>query len=385
MIAAFIHAMLAEYLSFIVLLFALYTVAGGILVSGDIRGTPWNNAAILALGTVMASIVGTTGAAMILIRPLIRANVGAPTQHPCVCFFHHSGGQCRRRIESAGRPAAVRRLPAMASTSSGPRDISWLADRCSWPASLLRDVLRVRYLALPQANRSSGQVDTAKPDQSSRPCQRAADCGHHRPPFCCRQTGEPGIAVDILGTRLELQNLMPRRGRCVADRIAFTVADAGRTPRGERLHLGTDQRKSRNCSPGSSSPSFPSWRCCDAGRRGFFAWLLSRGDGTGRHAARGCLFLVHRADVGISRQRADLSAVLQAGGRQPAGTDGRVCGDAGGDLDGRGLYGGADLYRERAEFDGLRRSRTERGIKMPSFFGYLLWAVRDPGARCFCC
>ena len=75
MFAALVHAMLGEYLSFIVLLFALYTVAGGILVSGDIRGTPWNNAAILALGTVMASIVGTTGAAMILIRPLIRANI----------------------------------------------------------------------------------------------------------------------------------------------------------------------------------------------------------------------------------------------------------------------------------------------------------------------
>src|ERR1700712_156783 len=69
MVAAIVHAMLGDYLSFIVLLFALYTVAGGILVNGDIRGTPWNNAVMLALGTAMASIVGTTGAAMILIRP----------------------------------------------------------------------------------------------------------------------------------------------------------------------------------------------------------------------------------------------------------------------------------------------------------------------------
>jgi Na+/H+ antiporter NhaD/arsenite permease-like protein len=57
MFASLAHAMLGEYLSFIVLLFALYTVAGGILISGDIRGTPWNNAAMLAFGTVMASIV----------------------------------------------------------------------------------------------------------------------------------------------------------------------------------------------------------------------------------------------------------------------------------------------------------------------------------------
>ena len=56
MSAAFVHAMLAEYLSFIVLLFALYTVAGGILVNGEIRGTPWNNTAILAFGTMIASM-----------------------------------------------------------------------------------------------------------------------------------------------------------------------------------------------------------------------------------------------------------------------------------------------------------------------------------------
>src|SRR3954466_475463 len=73
-LAAFVHAMLAEYLSFIVLLFALYTVAGGILVTGSIRGTPASNTAMLALGTGLASLVGTTGAAMILVRPLIRAN-----------------------------------------------------------------------------------------------------------------------------------------------------------------------------------------------------------------------------------------------------------------------------------------------------------------------
>ncbi|MCQ4654536.1 sodium:proton antiporter, partial [Pseudomonas syringae] len=86
-LAALVHAMLAEYLGFIVLLFSLYVVAGGILVTGDIKATPAANAGILALGTLMASIVGTTGAAMILIRPLIRAN--RPRRHNAhvVVFF----------------------------------------------------------------------------------------------------------------------------------------------------------------------------------------------------------------------------------------------------------------------------------------------------------
>src|SRR5712692_11799174 len=86
-VAAFVHAMLAEYLSFIVLLFALYVVAGGVLVTGNLRGTPLVNTAILAFGTLIASVVGTPRAAMILIRPLIRANAARLNNIHLVVFF----------------------------------------------------------------------------------------------------------------------------------------------------------------------------------------------------------------------------------------------------------------------------------------------------------
>ncbi|MBO0758280.1 MAG: sodium:proton antiporter, partial [Bradyrhizobiaceae bacterium] len=86
-IAVFIHAILTDYVSFITLLFALYVVAGGILVTGNLRATPWHNTAVLAIGTVMASIVGTTGAAMVLIRPLLRANAARLHNVHVVIFF----------------------------------------------------------------------------------------------------------------------------------------------------------------------------------------------------------------------------------------------------------------------------------------------------------
>src|SRR5438105_1441446 len=76
-----------KHLCFIVLLFALYVVAGGILVTGELRGTPLINTAMLAFGTVIASVVGTTGAAMILIRPLIRANAARLHNVHVVVFF----------------------------------------------------------------------------------------------------------------------------------------------------------------------------------------------------------------------------------------------------------------------------------------------------------
>ena len=68
----FVHALLAEYLPFVILLTALYVVAGGIYIRGSLTGTPLLNTGILALGAVLASFMGTTGASMLLIRPLIR-------------------------------------------------------------------------------------------------------------------------------------------------------------------------------------------------------------------------------------------------------------------------------------------------------------------------
>jgi len=69
-----VHTFLLDYLPFIILLFALFVVAGGIRVSGNLVGTPATNTAILAFGTLSASFLGTTGASMVLIRPIIRAN-----------------------------------------------------------------------------------------------------------------------------------------------------------------------------------------------------------------------------------------------------------------------------------------------------------------------
>ena len=81
------HALLAEYLPFVILLTALYTVAGGIYVRGNLRGSPGLNTAILAIGAVLASFMGTTGASMLLIRPLLRANDNRRHQAHVVVFF----------------------------------------------------------------------------------------------------------------------------------------------------------------------------------------------------------------------------------------------------------------------------------------------------------
>lgn len=81
------HALLEEYIPFILLLMALYTISGGILVWGNLNGTPKLNTTILAIGTVLASIMGTTGAAMLLIRPILKANDNRKHKVHVVVFF----------------------------------------------------------------------------------------------------------------------------------------------------------------------------------------------------------------------------------------------------------------------------------------------------------
>ena len=78
---------LREFIPFIVLLLALFTVSGGILISGNINGTPRLNFIILLIGTILASIMGTTGASMLLIRPLIRANSWRKNKTHLIVFF----------------------------------------------------------------------------------------------------------------------------------------------------------------------------------------------------------------------------------------------------------------------------------------------------------
>ena len=79
--------MLLEYIPFIILLLSLFTVAGGIRLTGHLVGSPIVNTGILLVGTVLASWMGTTGAAMLLIRPLLRANEGRRYKVHTVVFF----------------------------------------------------------------------------------------------------------------------------------------------------------------------------------------------------------------------------------------------------------------------------------------------------------
>ncbi|TWT90466.1 Citrate transporter [Pseudobythopirellula maris] len=81
------NALFAEYVPFIVLLFSLYTISGGIRIEGDLQANPMTNAIFMAAGGILASFIGTTGAAMLLIRPLLETNQERKHVVHTVVFF----------------------------------------------------------------------------------------------------------------------------------------------------------------------------------------------------------------------------------------------------------------------------------------------------------
>jgi Na+/H+ antiporter NhaD/arsenite permease-like protein len=85
--AALLGRTASDYLCFMALLAALFTISGGICLHGALVGSPFVNTAFLAVGSLLGSIVGTTGASVLLIRPLLRANAGRARATHVVVFF----------------------------------------------------------------------------------------------------------------------------------------------------------------------------------------------------------------------------------------------------------------------------------------------------------
>jgi Na+/H+ antiporter NhaD/arsenite permease-like protein len=81
------HIIIIDYIPFILLLWSLYTVSGGIYVKGSLKGTPAVNTTILLIGTILASAIGTTGASMLMIRPILRSNAWRIHKTHTIVFF----------------------------------------------------------------------------------------------------------------------------------------------------------------------------------------------------------------------------------------------------------------------------------------------------------
>jgi Na+/H+ antiporter NhaD/arsenite permease-like protein len=367
MAAAFVHAMLGEYLSFIVLLFALYTVAGGILVTGQISGTPGNNAVMLAIGTAMASIVGTTGAAMILVRPLIRANISRRHNTHVVIFFIILVANVGGALSPLGDP------PLFVGFLQGV-GFFWTLHNL-WIQTAIVAALLLAMFVVVDVWRFRGEpvVERVEPPDPIRVrglvnviLIAAIIAG-----ILMSANWRPGVAVDILGTRLELQNLV-RDGMLVV--IAFL--SLWFTQEEHRQTNGFSWEPIREVAKlfaGIFTAIIPVLAMLDAGKNGAFAWLLSavtERDGSPHQVAY--FWYTGLMSAFLDNAPTYLLFFKLAGG------DARVLmGELSGTLAAISMgavYMGALTYIGNAPNFMVAAIAIERGIKMPSFFGYLFWA-----------
>jgi Na+/H+ antiporter NhaD/arsenite permease-like protein len=208
-LTVFAHTIFADYLPFILMLFALYTAAGGIVVTDFDRASPWTNTALLALGTFAASLIGTTGASMILIRPVLQANAKRKHQVHVVIFFIFLVSNIGGVLSPLGDP------PLFFGFLRGV-DFFWPLQRL-WPQMLFVSLILLALFYVIDRH-FCGLED--RPDHV--PELRLAVRGLPNLALIAAAVGvilvsaqwHPGIAIDYLGTRFELQNLL--RDTCLA-------------------------------------------------------------------------------------------------------------------------------------------------------------------------
>lgn len=136
-----LHTALLEYIPFIILLLSLFTVAGGVRLKGSLRGTPLVNTGMLLLGTVIASWMGTTGAAMLLIRPMARANEWRRHRVHVIVFFIFLVANIGGSLTPLGDP------PLFLGFLKGV-DFFWTTTNMFAPMCLVAGILLVLFFAL---------------------------------------------------------------------------------------------------------------------------------------------------------------------------------------------------------------------------------------------
>ena len=195
-----VHEVILEYLPFVILLFSLYTIAGGIAVRGTLHGTPTLNTGILALGSLLASLMGTTGAAMLLIRPLLRANEARRRKVHIVVFFIILVGNIGGALSPLGDP------PLFIGFLKGV-DFFWTTRVLALPTlGLVGALLTIFYAARLAylAQRSRGAARRVHAARYRRRVQFRSD----------RRRGRRGAAVGNLEARVSRSTLRGHRSRC---------------------------------------------------------------------------------------------------------------------------------------------------------------------------
>ncbi len=371
--AAFVHNMVLDYLPFILMLFALFTTAGGIAIKGTLPGTPLVNTAILAIGAGLASLIGTTGASLILIRPLLRANEHRHAKAHIVIFFIFLVSNIGGVLTPLGDP------PLFLGFLHGV-DFFWTAQHLWREALFVIGALLTLFFVIDRRFYAS---------ESARLETRA---GKAKPPEPLRISGlinipliaiaiaavvasglwHPGLALNWMGTRIEAQNIMRDSVMIGVGLASFALT--GTAERKANRFEWEPIKEVAQLFAGIFTCIIPVMAMLQAGEQGPFApviALLTHADGTPRNA-------VYLWGTGLLSSFLDnaptyLVFFQLAGDSNPAHLMGPLAETLAAISLGAVFMGAMTYIGNAPNFMVYAIARRQR-VDMPSFFGYLAWS-----------
>ena len=366
---AFVHALLAEYIPFIILLVALFTAAGGIYVRGNLHGSPAVNTAIMAVGTVLASLMGTTGASMLMIRPLIRANDNRKHVAHVVVFFIFTVSNAGGSLTPLGDP------PLFLGFLKGV-DFFWTAKHI-FPETLflVGALLAIFYVIDSWFYRREGILPAdPTPDTKGLGLEGAIN---FLPLLAVvglvlmSGTWKPGVSFDVWGTEVELQQV-------VRDGLLIVVAlvSLAITPKGVReknQFSWAPMQEVAKLFIGIFLTMIPVLAMLKAGEQGPFAAVARAVTGPDGQALPWAYFWFS-GSLSSFLDNAPTYLVffnLAGGDPQVLMTTGAATLAA---ISAGSVFMGANTYIGNAPNFMVKAIAEDRGVRMPSFFGYMAWS-----------
>lgn len=368
---SFVHALLAEYIPFIILLTALFTVAGGIYIRGNLHGSPGLNTAILAIGAVLASFMGTTGASMLMIRPLIRANDNRRHKAHVVVFFIFIVSNAGGSLTPLGDP------PLFLGFLKGV-DFFWTVSHI-FPETLflVGSLLLLFYLMDSWYYRRREEILPVDPTPDSRSIgfNGASNfwlLGAIVALVLLSGFWKSGVVFDVFGTEVGLPGLVRDIGLIGVTLVSLTITPAA-------VHVDNQfswapMQEVAKLFAGIFLTIIPVIAMLKAGVHGPFGAVVSavtRSDGTPDPAmyfwATGILssFLDNAPTylVFFNTAGGDPAVLMTA----LAPTLAAISAGA--------VFMGANTYIGNAPNLMVKAIAEDRGVKMPSFFGYMAWSL----------
>lgn len=369
-LGAVLHTALLEYLPFIILLFSLFTIAGGILITGNLHGSPATNTVILAIGTVMASIVGTTGASMILIRPLLRANDNRRHNVHVVVFFIFLVSNIGGSLTPLGDP------PLFLGFLRGV-DFFWTTEHLLPETGFAVVVLLALFYALDSF--LYHRDDSLPPLKDPTPDRDLKLWGKINLPLLAGVIGaillsanwKPGVVFELHGVHVELQNL-------VRDIILIGLAGLSLWLTPKQVRAGNEFSwgpilEVAKLFAGIFVCIIPVLAMLQAGREGAFSalvGLVNHPDGS--HNAVAYFWLTGILSSFLDNAPTYLVFFELAGGNaKELMTTGALTLAA---ISGGAVFMGANTYIGNAPNFMVYAIAKDRKVAMPSFFGYMLWS-----------